>query len=83
MTYNENQSEIVRSNPLERVRLLLVEFPICTRLDALLDQNITDEAVNHARAHGCILLRPQENARGGDDFERVQGRPRGFSHDER
>lgn len=82
MAHNENQPEIVRGDPLERERVLLVVFPISPGLHALLDQDIADEAVDDAWVHGGIFFRPQENAGGGDDLEGVQGGSGGFfGHD--
>lgn len=82
MAHNENQPEVVRSDPLERVRVLLVVFPISPGLYALLDQHIADEAVDDAGVHRGIFFRPQEDSGGGDDLERVQGGSGGFfGHD--
>lgn len=81
VAYNENQAKVVGSGPLERVRVLLVKFPISARLHTLLDQDIADEAVDDAGVHGGVLLRPEENAGCGDDFEGVQSGPCCFGHD--
>lgn len=82
MAHNENQPEVIRGDPLERVRVLLVVFSISPRLHALLDQHVADEAVDDAGVHGCIFLRPEEDAGGGDDLEGVQSGPGGFfGHD--
>lgn len=78
MAHNENQPEVVRGDPLERVRVLLVVFPIGPRLRALLDQHIADEAVDDAGVHGGVFFRPQEDAGGGDDLKGVQGGSGGF-----
>lgn len=80
--HNENQPEVVRGDPLEGVRVLLVVLPISPGLHTLLNQHVADEAVDDAGVHGCVFLRPQEDTGGGDDLEGVQGGPGGFfGHD--
>jgi hypothetical protein len=75
-TYDENEPQVLRRRPLQRVALLLVCRLRARVLGlgqyALLDEDIADQAVDDIGPDGRVGARPQDDAGRGQYLEGIQ-----------